>query len=109
MKGQTKSHIFSSGCVSNNIQDRHMVTLNHGYFILLIKSYIIFHLPFYLFLDDPKRSNQRHIFSMGRISKTVQDKHITIKHGYRKSHMRFHLVPFYFSLGDLKRSNQRHI
>ena len=37
---------------------------------------------FYLSLDDLKRSDQRHIFSMGCISKTVQEKHIvTIKHG----------------------------
>ena len=41
------------------------------------KSCMRFHLaPFYLFLDDLKRSNQRQIFSMGCISKTV-----TIKHG----------------------------
>ena len=41
-----------------------------------------FHLaPFYLFLDDLKRSNQHHIFLMGCILKTVQYKHIvTIIH-----------------------------
>ena len=29
-KVNTRSHIFSVGCVSNNIKDRQMVTINHG-------------------------------------------------------------------------------
>ena len=38
-----------------------------------------FHLAaFPLFLDDLKRSNQGHIFSMGCISKPVQDKQILL-------------------------------
>ena len=43
----------------------------------LIGSHMGFHLPpFCLFLDDLKRSNQRNIFSVGCISKSVQDKHM---------------------------------
>ena len=51
-----------------------MVTLNHRY-----ETYMRFHLaPFYLFLDDLKRSSQGHIFSIGCVAKSLQDKHIVI-------------------------------